>query len=164
MFNRHIQIAEIAEIVSLPDHPRWRGGSYPAGMASLEFDHVGVVMHDLESTARLFVGLGFIREGPIVVSGSWMDRIIGLEGARAELTTVRASDGHEHLELTTFHELSRAEAPPPTLLARLMFTATSRIGSPISKQPFRKPERPAMNRRRGCELPGHLAAHLYSRA
>jgi catechol 2,3-dioxygenase-like lactoylglutathione lyase family enzyme len=78
-------------------------------MASIQFDHVGVVVHDLEVTAQFFVDLGFDREGPIEVSGSWMDRVIGLEGARVELIIVTAPDGSGKLELTAFHEPTRAQ-------------------------------------------------------
>ncbi len=34
----------------------------------------GVVVLELEATAGFFVSLGFVREGPMAVSGSWMDR------------------------------------------------------------------------------------------
>lgn len=78
-------------------------------MASIEFDHVGVVVHDLEATAQFFVDLGFHHEGPIEVSGAWVDRIVGLEGVRAELIMVTAPDGSGKLELTAFHEPTRAE-------------------------------------------------------
>jgi catechol 2,3-dioxygenase-like lactoylglutathione lyase family enzyme len=78
-------------------------------MASIEFDHVGVVVHDLEVTAQFFVDLGFHREGPIEVSGTWVDRIVGLEGVRAELIMVTAPDGSGKLELTAFHHPTRAQ-------------------------------------------------------
>lgn len=78
-------------------------------MASIEFDHVGVVVHDLEVTAQFFVDLGFHREGPIEVSGAWVDRVVGLEGVRVELIIVNAPDGSGKLELTAFHEPTRAQ-------------------------------------------------------
>lgn len=78
-------------------------------MAVIEFDHVGVVVHDLVVTAQFFVDLGFHREGPIEVSGTWMDRVVGLEGVRAELIIVTAPDGSGKLELTAFHEPTRAQ-------------------------------------------------------
>jgi len=54
-------------------------------MASIQFDHVGVVVHDLEATAQFFVDRGFHREGPIEVSGEWVDRVVGLEGVHREV-------------------------------------------------------------------------------
>lgn len=37
------------------------------------------------------------------VEGRWMDRIVGLEGVRAEIAFVQNPDGHGRLELTKFH-------------------------------------------------------------
>lgn len=84
-------------------------------MVVIEFDHVGVVVHNLEVTAQFFVDLGFHREGPIEVSGAWVDRVVGMEGVRAELIIVTAPDGSGKLELTAFHEPTRArdQAEPP---------------------------------------------------
>ena len=77
-------------------------------MAKLEFDHVGVVVDDLEATAQFFVALGFQREEPFEVGGAWVDRIIGLEGARVEGMFVAPPDGSGKLELVKFHEPTRA--------------------------------------------------------
>jgi hypothetical protein len=40
-------------------------------------------------------------EGP--VEGGWVDRVVGLEGVRAEIAMVETPDGHGRLELTKFH-------------------------------------------------------------
>ncbi len=77
-------------------------------MAVIEFDHVDVEVHELVVTAQFFVDLGFRREGPIEVSGAWMDRVVGREGVRAELIIVTAPDESGKLELTAFPEPSRA--------------------------------------------------------
>jgi catechol 2,3-dioxygenase-like lactoylglutathione lyase family enzyme len=37
------------------------------------------------------------------VEGGWADRVVGLEGVRAEVAMVETPDGHGRLELTKFH-------------------------------------------------------------
>jgi catechol 2,3-dioxygenase-like lactoylglutathione lyase family enzyme len=83
------------------------------------FEHVGVVVRDLEATADFFVRLGFTAEAPMRVSGRWVDRVVGLDGVQVDLITVSAPDGSGKLELTRFHapqaefELDRHPANVP---------------------------------------------------
>ncbi len=37
------------------------------------------------------------------VEGGWVDRVVRLEGVRAEIAMVETPDGHGRLELTKFH-------------------------------------------------------------
>ncbi|PWW66489.1 VOC family protein [Actinokineospora spheciospongiae] len=67
------------------------------------FDHVGVVVDDLDLVAGFFVDLGFERGDPMRVEGGWVDRIVGLDGVRADMVPVNAPDGGGWLELTRFH-------------------------------------------------------------
>ena len=67
------------------------------------FEHVGVVVNDLEAAAGFFVHLGFKVEVPMDVSGRWVDRIIDLDDVRLEMIFVSAPDGSGSLELTKFH-------------------------------------------------------------
>lgn len=69
-------------------------------------EHVGVVVDDLAAATAFFVELGLevVVEG--AVEGAWVDRIVGLEGVRAEIVMVQTPDGYGTLELTKFH------APP----------------------------------------------------
>jgi catechol 2,3-dioxygenase-like lactoylglutathione lyase family enzyme len=69
-------------------------------------DHVGVVVDDLEAAKAFFVELGLELRGEGPVEGGWVDRVVGLEGVRAQIATVETPDGHARLELTKFH------APP----------------------------------------------------
>src|SRR5829696_4985302 len=62
-------------------------------MGMLRFDHVGVVVDDLDAATAFFVGLGFEREGGTTVEGEAVDKINGLAGVRAELMMVRTPDG-----------------------------------------------------------------------
>jgi catechol 2,3-dioxygenase-like lactoylglutathione lyase family enzyme len=85
----------------------------------LRFDHVGVVVDDLDAAAAFFVGLGFERESAMAVEGEIVDRINGLDGVRAEIVMVRAPDGGGQLELVKYHAPADDEGPhtlPPNRL------------------------------------------------
>jgi catechol 2,3-dioxygenase-like lactoylglutathione lyase family enzyme len=75
-------------------------------MTIRRMEHVGIVVDDLAAATAFFVelGLGLQGEGP--VEGGWVDRVVGLEGVRAEIAMLQTPDGHGRLELTKFH------APP----------------------------------------------------
>jgi len=78
-------------------------------------DHVGIVVQDLPAAIEFFVALGLEPGGEATVEGGWVDRIVGLEGVRAELAFVQTPDGHAQLELTKFHAPVHDGdvAPPP---------------------------------------------------
>src|SRR5579862_2436219 len=66
-------------------------------------DHVGIVVDDLAAATAFFVELGLKLQGEGFVEGGWVDRVVGLEGVRAEIAMVETPDGHGRLELTKFH-------------------------------------------------------------
>jgi catechol 2,3-dioxygenase-like lactoylglutathione lyase family enzyme len=90
-------------------------------------DNVLIVVDDLEAAKAFFAELGLVLEGEATNEGPWVDRIIGLEGVRADLAMMRTPDGHGGIELTKFHtppavRAEPAEAPVNTLgLRRIMF-------------------------------------------
>ena len=65
--------------------------------------HVGIVVDDLAGAMAFFVELGLELEGEAPVEGRWVDHVVGLEGVRADIATMRTPDGHGRLELTKFH-------------------------------------------------------------
>ena len=78
-------------------------------------EHVGIVVDDLDAAIEFFLDLGLELEGEGPVEGLWVDRIVGLDGVRAQIAILRTADGHGHLELTKFlapvsPELSRMAA------------------------------------------------------
>jgi catechol 2,3-dioxygenase-like lactoylglutathione lyase family enzyme len=75
-------------------------------MTLLRMDSVLVVVEDLEGAIAFFVELGMELEGRTMVEGSWVDRIVGLDGVRSEIAMMRTPDGNGRLELDKFH------APP----------------------------------------------------
>jgi catechol 2,3-dioxygenase-like lactoylglutathione lyase family enzyme len=78
-------------------------------MTVKRMDHVGVVVDDLEAATAFFVELGLRVVGETSVEGDWVDRIIGLDGARSRIAMLETPDGHSRLELTAFD----APASPP---------------------------------------------------
>ena len=72
-------------------------------MTIQRMDHVGIVVDDLAAATAFFVELGLKLQGEGSVEGAWVDRVVGLEGVRAELAIVETPDGHGRLELVKFH-------------------------------------------------------------
>jgi len=75
-------------------------------------DHVGIVVDDLEAATAFFVELGLKLQGEGTVGGGWVDRVVGLEGVRAEIAMMETPDGHGRLELVKFHAPSGAGGDP----------------------------------------------------
>ena len=65
-------------------------------------DHVGIVVDDLASATEFFAELGLVPQGEGSVEGRWVDRIVGLEGVRADLVMMQTPDGKSRLELVKF--------------------------------------------------------------
>ena len=72
-------------------------------MTVQRMDHVGIVVDDLADAVAFFVELGLELQGEAPVEGDWVDRIVGLEGVRAQIAMLQTPDGHGRLELTKFH-------------------------------------------------------------
>jgi len=66
-------------------------------------DHVGIVVDDLAAATAFFLELGLKLQGEAQVEGGWVDRVVGLEGVRAEIAMVETPDGHGRVELARFH-------------------------------------------------------------
>ena len=47
--------------------------------------------------------LGFVLAGETPVDGEWVDRIVGLQGVRADIAMMETPDGHGRVELVKFH-------------------------------------------------------------
>ena len=81
-------------------------------MTLLRMDNILIVVDDLEAAIAFFVELGMELEGRTKVEGSWVDRIVGLEGVRSEIAMMRTPDGHGRLELDKFHAPSAVRPEP----------------------------------------------------
>ena len=65
-------------------------------------DHVGIVVDDLAAATAFFVELGLELQGEASVEGGWVDRVVGLEGVRADIAMMETPDGHGRVELAKF--------------------------------------------------------------
>jgi len=75
-------------------------------------DHVGVVVEDLPAAIAFFVELGLELEGETTVEGEFPDRLLGMEGVRADIAMVRVPDGPGRIELSVFkHPVATSPAP-----------------------------------------------------
>jgi catechol 2,3-dioxygenase-like lactoylglutathione lyase family enzyme len=75
-------------------------------MTIQRMDHVGIVVDDLAAATEFFVELGLQLRGEGPVEGPWVDRVVGLEGVRAEIAMLQTPDGHGRIELAKFHSPS----------------------------------------------------------
>ena len=72
-------------------------------MTLQRMDHVGIVVDDLAAATEFFAELGLELQGEGPVEGQWVDRVVGLEGVRAEIVMMETPDGHGRVELAKFH-------------------------------------------------------------
>lgn len=96
----------------------------------LRMDNILLVVNDLKAAIAFFTELGLELKGETTVEGPLVDRIVGLNGVRSDIATMRTPDGHGRIELDKFHtpQAVRGEpedAPVNTLgIRRIMFTVT----------------------------------------
>lgn len=112
-------------------------------------EHVGIVVDDLAAATEFFIELGLVLQGEGAVEGRWVDRIVGLEGVRANIAMMQTPDGNGRLELTKFHSPSNKgdnrHAPANTPGIRHVAFAVKDIDAVV-----------AGLRARGTELVGEL--------
>ena len=99
-------------------------------MTLLRMDNVLLVVNDLDGAIAFFTELGMTLEGRMEVEGPWVDRTIGIDGAKSEIALMRTPDGHGGIELDKFHtpEAVVPEPGPSTVPAigyrRVMFAVS----------------------------------------
>jgi len=90
-------------------------------------DNVLIVVNDLEAPKAFFMALGMAVEGEMTVEGAWVDRVIGLEGSRADIVMLRTPDGRGGVELSKFHTPAAVRYGPEVVpsnalgIRRIMF-------------------------------------------
>ncbi len=131
------------------EHPTLCSGD----MTIQRMDNVLIVVDDLEAAKAFFAELGMELEGETSVEGRWVDRVVGLNDVRADITMMRTPDGHSRVELTKFHTppAVRAEpesAPANTLGIRRIMFAVDDIDDVVARL-----------RSHGAELVGEIAQY-----
>jgi catechol 2,3-dioxygenase-like lactoylglutathione lyase family enzyme len=97
-------------------------------MTIKRMDNVLIVVEDLQAATAFFAELGMELEGETQVEGPWVDRTVGLDGVRADITMMRTPDGHGRVELSKFHTPPAVRAEPENApsnalgMRRIMFT------------------------------------------
>ena len=122
-------------------------------MALQRMDNVLIVVEDLEAAKAFFAELGMELDGETPVEGRWVDRVVGLDGVRADIAMMRTPDGHGRVELTRFHTppAVRAEpedAPANALGIRRIMFAVDDIDDVVARL-----------RDHGAELVGEIARY-----
>jgi hypothetical protein len=56
-------------------------------------EHVGIVVDDHAAATAFFVELGLKLQGEGPVEGDWVDRVVGLNGVRANNAMLETPDG-----------------------------------------------------------------------
>jgi catechol 2,3-dioxygenase-like lactoylglutathione lyase family enzyme len=75
-------------------------------MTIQRMEHVGIVVDDLAAATEFFVDLGLELQGEGSVEGRSVDRIVELEGVRADIAMMQTPDGNGRLELSKFQSPS----------------------------------------------------------
>lgn len=118
-------------------------------MAIERMDHVGIVVDDLAAATAFFVELGLELQGEARVEGGWVDRVVGLDGVRAQIAMLQTPDGHGRIELAKFHAPSArggdGNAPANTPGIRHVTFAVDDVDSVVARL-----------RARGAELVGEV--------
>jgi catechol 2,3-dioxygenase-like lactoylglutathione lyase family enzyme len=118
-------------------------------MTIQRMEHVGIVVDDLAAATEFFVELGLELQGEAAVEGRSVDRVVGLDGVRAEIAMLQTPDGHGRIELAKFHTPSSQggdrHAPANTPGIRHVTFAVEDIDTVV-----------AGLRARGAELVGEL--------
>jgi catechol 2,3-dioxygenase-like lactoylglutathione lyase family enzyme len=115
-------------------------------------DHVGVVVDDLAAAIEFFVEIGLEPGGEGTVEGRTVDRIVGLDGVRADIAFMQTPDGHGRLELVRFrspaHEGANGHAPANAPGLRHITFAVDDIDAVVARL-----------QARGAELVGELVRY-----
>jgi len=110
------------------------------------------VVEDLPAAIEFFVELGLGVQGEGSVEGGWVDRIVGLDGVRADFAIMQTPDGNGRLELTKFHSPSSpagdGQAPANTPGIRHILFAVDDIDAVVARL-----------RARGAELVGEVVSY-----
>jgi catechol 2,3-dioxygenase-like lactoylglutathione lyase family enzyme len=122
-------------------------------MTLKRMDNVLIVVDDVEAAKAFFAELGMELEGHTMVEGRWVDRVVGLDGVRADIVMMRTPDGHSRVELTKFHTPPAVRGEPERApvntrgIRRIMF-AVDDIDDVVARL-----------RRHGAELVGEISQY-----
>lgn len=82
-------------------------------MSVPRFDHIGLVVDDLDAAVGFFTALGYEHDSAFDMSGEFLDRVLGLHGVRTENRMLRTPDGASSVELSRYERAEAAADPSP---------------------------------------------------
>jgi catechol 2,3-dioxygenase-like lactoylglutathione lyase family enzyme len=89
-------------------------------MTLQRMDNILIVVDDLEAAKAFFAELGMELEGQTTVEGPSVDRVVGLDGVRADIAMLRTPDGHGRVELSKFHTPPAVRTEPESAPANAL--------------------------------------------
>jgi catechol 2,3-dioxygenase-like lactoylglutathione lyase family enzyme len=94
-----------------------------AGAWNEGFDHMTVVVTDLEEAKRFFGLLGFVERIAVVASGEEISRYMGIPGWKADHVTLvlESAPVHQEVQLLAFHHPAAADDAGAGTLTRTGF-------------------------------------------
>lgn len=81
-------------------------------MTNPRMDNILIVVDDLQAAIAFFIELGLELEGETTIEGEHVDRLIGLDGVRSNIASMRTPDGHGRIELDKYHTPKAIRAEP----------------------------------------------------
>jgi catechol 2,3-dioxygenase-like lactoylglutathione lyase family enzyme len=84
-------------------------------MTIKSFDHVTIVVRDVESAKRFFALLGFKETKVAVISGKVMESYMGIPGIEADHITLALENVTPHTEVQLLHYRSPGPIPDPNV-------------------------------------------------
>ena len=122
-------------------------------MTLQRMDNILINVEDMEAAKAFFTELGMKLEGETTVEGPWADRVVGLEGVRADIAMMVTPDGHGRVELSRFHTPAAVRTEPDPApsnalgMRRIMFSVDD-VDDTVARL-----------REHGAELVGEIAQY-----
>ena len=122
-------------------------------MTLQRMDNILINVEDMDAAKAFFTELGMKLEGETTVEGPWADRVVGLEGVRADIAMMVTPDGHGRVELSRFHTPAAVRTEPDPApsnalgMRRIMFSVDD-VDDTVARL-----------REHGAELVGEIAQY-----
>jgi catechol 2,3-dioxygenase-like lactoylglutathione lyase family enzyme len=122
-------------------------------MTLQRMDNILINVEDMEAAKAFFTELGMKLEGETTVEGPWADRVVGLEGVRADIAMMVTPDGHGRVERSRFHTPAAVRTEPDPApsnalgMRRIMFSVDD-VDDTVARL-----------REHGAELVGEIAQY-----
>jgi len=82
----------------------------------MNFDHVTIVVRNVEEAKAFFALLGFVEQQTVVISGEQFSAYMGIDAIEAEHVTLARADATPHLEVQLLRYRHAQPIPDPDIL------------------------------------------------